>query len=107
VILLAKTQEAWPQARLRRIEVWSEERQETIVFLTNHLKLAATTVAAVYKYRWRIELILKALEQSLRLKTFVCTRPNSVSIRIRTTRTTGACPIWCRRSGSNSLFTAI
>ncbi len=40
VILLAKTQEAGPQARLRRIEVWSEERQETIVFLTNHLTLA-------------------------------------------------------------------
>lgn len=84
VILLTKTQEAGPKARLRRIEVWSEERQETIVFLTNHLQLAAATVAAVYRDRWQIELFFKALKQSLRLKTFVGTSANAVAIQIWT-----------------------
>jgi IS4 transposase len=37
------------------------------VFLTNHLTLAAATVAEVYKQRWQIELFLKALKQNLRL----------------------------------------
>jgi hypothetical protein len=39
---------------LRRIEFWDEEHQRLLVFLTNHLTLAASTVAAVYKDRWQI-----------------------------------------------------
>jgi len=42
--------------RLRRIVVWDEEQQRTIVLLTNILHLAASTVAAIYKERWQIEL---------------------------------------------------
>lgn len=84
VILLSKIQEAGPAALMRRIEVWSEEQQDTIVFLTNHLQLAARTIAAVYKDRWQIELFFKALKQSLRLKTFVGTSANAVAIQIWT-----------------------
>ena len=40
-----------PQAQLRRVEVWVEEKQQNMVFVTNHLKLAASTIAAVYKQR--------------------------------------------------------
>jgi hypothetical protein len=40
--------------RLRRIEVWVEEKQDTLVFVTNHPKLAASTIAAIYKDRWQI-----------------------------------------------------
>lgn len=54
------------------------------MFLTNHLKLAARTVAAVYKERWQIELFFKALKQSLRLKTFVGTSANAVALQIWT-----------------------
>lgn len=42
--------------RLRRIEVWNEEKQQTLVFLTNHFKLSAATIAAIYKDRWSVEL---------------------------------------------------
>lgn len=69
VIVLAKTQEAGPVARLRRIEVWVEEKGESMVFVTNHLKLAAETVARVYRDRWQIELMFKSLKQSLRIKS--------------------------------------
>lgn len=54
VVLLVKIQEEGPVAWMRRIEVWVEERQETMVFLTNQLQLAASTIAAVYRDRWRI-----------------------------------------------------
>ena len=84
VIVLARTQEAGPVARLRRIEVWIEEKGESIVFVTNHLRLAAETVARVYRDRWQIELMFKSLKQSLRIKTFVGTSPNAVMIQIWT-----------------------
>ena len=54
VILLAKQEKIGAEAHLRRIEVWVEEKQETMVFLTNNMKLAASTIAAIYKERWQI-----------------------------------------------------
>lgn len=84
VILLCAQQEAGPEARLRRIEVWVEEKQETMVFLTNHLKLAASTIAAVYKDRWAVELFFKAIKQGLKIKTFVGTSENAVRTQIWT-----------------------
>ena len=84
VILLCKQQEIGPEARLRRIEVWLEDKQMTMVFVTNNLKLAASTIAAIYKERWQIELLFKALKQSLKIKTFVGTTENAVQTQIWT-----------------------
>jgi hypothetical protein len=84
VIVLCSQQEIGPQARLRRIEVWVEEKQQTLVFLSNHLKLAATTIAEVYKQRWAIELFFKALKQGLKIRTFVGTTENAVQTQIWT-----------------------
>lgn len=41
---------------LRLIKYYDEERQKTLTFLTNNIKLAATTIAQIYKSRWQIEL---------------------------------------------------
>jgi hypothetical protein len=84
VILLQSQQEIGPEACLRRIEVWVEEKQETMVFVTNNMKLAASTIAAIYKERWQIELFFKALKQSLRIRTFVGTTENAVQTQIWT-----------------------
>lgn len=70
--------------RLRRIEVWVEEKQTTLVFVTNHMKLEAATVAAVYKDRWQIELFFKALKQKMKIRTFIGTSENAVQIQIWT-----------------------
>ena len=69
---------------LRRIEVWDEEHQHTLVFLTNHRRFAASTIAQIYKSRWQIELFFKALKQNLRIKTFVGTSENALQIQIWT-----------------------
>ena len=69
---------------LRRIEVYDSEAGEVLVFLTNHLKLGATTIAAIYKDRWQIEIFFKALKQYLKIKTFVGTSANAVKIQIWT-----------------------
>jgi hypothetical protein len=84
VIVLVSQQEVGPEARLRRIEVWVEEKNENMVFVTNNLKLAARTIARIYKERWQIELFFKALKQGLKIKTFVGTTENAVQIQIWT-----------------------
>ncbi len=84
VIVLCAQQEIGPQARLRRIEVWVEEKHESMVFVTNNFKLAASTIAAIYKERWAIELFFKALKQGLKIKTFVGTTENAVQTQIWT-----------------------
>ncbi|MGB7838277.1 MAG: IS4 family transposase [Terrimicrobiaceae bacterium] len=69
---------------LRRVVVWDEAAEREIVLLTNNMKLAASTIAAIYKSRWQIELFFKALKQNLKIKTFVGTTPNAVRIQIWT-----------------------
>jgi len=68
----------------RRVEIWDAEKQESIVFLTNLLAFAATTIAAIYKDRWQVELFFKALKQTLKVKTFVGTSANAVKTQIWT-----------------------
>lgn len=70
--------------RLRRIEAVREDTGEILVFLTNHHGLGASTIAALYKDRWQIELFFKALKQNLKIKTFVGTSANAVKIQIWT-----------------------
>jgi hypothetical protein len=69
---------------LRMVTVWLEDKQEELVLLTNHFKLAASTIAAIYKERWQIELFFKLLKQQLKIKTFVGTTANAVRIQIWT-----------------------
>lgn len=77
---------AWEKCpyALRRVEVWDAEKQQTLVFLTNHYNFGASTIAAIYKERWQIELFFKALKQNLKIKTFVGTSANAVKIQVWT-----------------------
>jgi hypothetical protein len=69
---------------LRRVTVWDAVNQREIVLLTNLQEFGATTIAAIYKDRWEIELFFKALKQNLRVKTFVGTSENALRIQIWT-----------------------
>src|SRR6202049_4826401 len=69
---------------LRRVVVWDADNEREIVLLTNLLDFAATTIAAIYKERWQIELFFKALKQNLTVKTFVGTSENALRIQIWT-----------------------
>ncbi len=69
---------------LRRVVVWDAENEREIELLTNHLEFGATTIAAIYKDRWEIELFFKTLKQNLRVKTFVGTTENALRIQIWT-----------------------
>ena len=70
------------QHLLRRVEAVREDTGDILVFLTNHHELGASTIAAIYRDRWQIELFFKALKQNLKIKTFVGTSPNAVKTQI-------------------------
>ena len=53
-----------------------------LVFLTNDFSLPATTIAALYKSRWQIELFFKWIKQHLRIKSFYGTSQNAVKAQI-------------------------
>jgi len=69
---------------LRLVTIWDAEKKRQLVFLTNQLQFGPTTIAAIYKDRWEIELFFKALKQNLRLKTFVGTTENALLVQIWT-----------------------
>lgn len=69
---------------LRQVTVWDAEHERELVFLTNIFHLAASTIGAIYKDRWQIELFFKALKQNLKIKTFVGTSENAVNVQIWT-----------------------
>jgi len=82
VICFYKQARDGKEGYFRRVEFYDDEQDRVLVFLTNHLTLAAATVAAVYKQRWQIELFFNALKQSLRVKTFVGTSANALRTQI-------------------------
>jgi hypothetical protein len=43
----------------RRIEYWNQDKHEILVFFTNLLHLAASTIAAIYKDHWQVELFFE------------------------------------------------
>ena len=68
----------------RRVEIWDKEKEEAIVFLSNLLAFGATTIAAIYKDRWEVELFFKGLKQLCKIKTFVGTSANAVKTQVWT-----------------------
>ena len=69
---------------LRRIVYRDQETDKQYIFLTSHFKLAARTIADVYKARWQVELFFKWIKQNLKIKSFVGTSKNAVMTQIWT-----------------------
>jgi hypothetical protein len=69
--------------RLRRVTKVTPEG-ETLVFLTNHVTLGASTIARIYQDRWQIEIFFKTLKQHLRVKTFVGTSATALHTQLWT-----------------------
>ena len=68
--------------RLRRIGYRDLETGKHYVFLTNNFKLAAKTIADIYKARWQVELFFKWIKQNLKIKSFLGTSKNAVMTQI-------------------------
>ena len=68
--------------KLRRIGYRDPVTDNRYVFLTNHFKLSAKTIADIYKSRWQVELFFKWIKQNLKIKSFVGTSKNAVLTQI-------------------------
>jgi len=71
----------YPQ-QLRRIRFKDPESAKNLVFLTNNFQLPASTICALYKCRWQVELFFKWIKQHLRIKRFFGTSENAVKTQI-------------------------
>jgi putative transposase len=67
---------------LRRIGYRDPETGKHFVFLTNNFRLAASTITAIYKARWQVELFFKWIKQNLKIKAFLGTSKNAVMTQI-------------------------
>lgn len=68
--------------RLRRVGYRDRDTGKHYEFLTNNFTLAATTIAGIYKDRWKVELFFKAIKQNLKIKAFVGTSKNAVLTQV-------------------------
>jgi hypothetical protein len=75
------TSQHYPE-HLRRIRFRDAETGKRLVFLTNQFGLPATTICALYKGRWQVELFFKWIKQHLRIKRFFGTSANAVKTQI-------------------------
>src|SRR4029077_15333554 len=81
ILTRPKTATLYPVA-LRRVHFYSAAREQRLVLLTNNFSIPALTVAALYRYRWQIELFFKWIKQHLRIKCFFRTSYNSRTTQV-------------------------
>jgi hypothetical protein len=67
---------------LRRIAYQDTATGKRYVFLSNHFKLAAKTIADIYKERWQIEIFFRFIKQNLKIKAFIGNSENAVLTQI-------------------------
>jgi transposase len=69
---------------LRLVRYRNPEDGNVYDYITNNMDLTATTIAAIYKSRWDIELFFKWLKQNVKVKSFYGRSENAVRIQIWT-----------------------
>lgn len=67
---------------LRKIGYRCPQSGKRYAFLTNNFALSASTIAAIYKDRWQVELFFKAIKQNLKIKAFIGTSNNAVRTQL-------------------------
>ncbi len=74
------TKDLYPEY-LRRVVVYSETEKADLQIITNNFSWTTSTIAELYKQRWRIETFFKELKQHLKIKSFLGTNENVMWIQ--------------------------
>ena len=69
-------------APVRKIVYRDAETGKELTFITNHFHWSASTIAAIYKQRWQVELFFKWIKQNLKIRSFIGTSMNAVITQI-------------------------
>jgi len=67
---------------VRKVVFKDAETGKTFTFITNHFRWSASTIAAIYKQRWQVELFFKWIKQNLKIKSFLGTTMNAVITQV-------------------------
>ena len=70
------------KVRARLIIYRDPETNMELEFLTNNFRMAPSTIAALYRKRWQIEVLFKRLKQNYPLKYFLGDSENAIQIQI-------------------------
>jgi hypothetical protein len=71
-----------PIQKARLITFYDAITGKQLYFITNDLKLAASTIADIYKRRWQIELLFKRIKQNFQLHSFLGDNENAIRIQL-------------------------
>ena len=80
-ILLGSKKKSKPRIEARLIKFYDKENDKHFEFITNHDRLAARSVAMIYKRRWQIELLFKRIKQNYPLRHFLGDNENAIKIQ--------------------------
>jgi hypothetical protein len=81
IVLTGVATPAFYPERFRRVGIL-DPKQPNFCLLTNYFGLPASTIAALYKHRWKIELFFRWIKQHLHIKSFFGTSRNAVMTQI-------------------------
>lgn len=62
--------------------IFKAEDRKQYVFITNNMKLKATEIATIYKYRWMIELLFRQIKQNFPIRYFWGESENAVKMQV-------------------------
>ncbi|NTW10010.1 MAG: IS4 family transposase [Chlorobiaceae bacterium] len=80
-LIIEKSRAKYPKP-LRLVCYTDPDTGKEYEFSTNNMKLAASTIAAIYKSRWQIETFFRWIRQNLKIKSFLGTSQNAVLTQI-------------------------
>jgi len=67
---------------VRRVGYYDQATQKHYVFITNHFRWSAKTIADIYRQRWQVELFFKWIKQNLKIKAFIGHSDNAVMTQV-------------------------
>ena len=68
--------------RLRRVSIKRHDADDAIVLITQEMTHSATDIAALYKGRWQIELLLRSIKQHLKIRKFLANNDNAIRLQL-------------------------
>lgn len=80
-LLGPKSKKLYPE-KLRRIKYYDQQKNLTLVFLTNNFDVDALDIASIYKNRWQIEVFFRWIKQNLQIKTLWGHSENAVKTHL-------------------------
>ncbi|HLA60143.1 MAG TPA: IS4 family transposase [Puia sp.] len=81
-VVIGHTSNQIQKVHCRLITYYDAVNKRVFKFLTNNNRIKASTVAAIYKQRWQIEILFKRLKQTLQLQHFLGDNENAIRIQI-------------------------